>query len=362
MSDNSPISVRRRGHAPPWGRPIMLAIAGDSAAGKTTLTKGLVQALGAERITAICVDDYHRYDRAERKALPFTPLHPDCNYLEVMVQHLELLSAGHPILKPVYDHRHGTLARPVLVEPREFVICEGLLPLFSRRARGCFDATVYLDPPDPVRFAWKLRRDTHKRGYAPDGVRADLARREVESAAFVRPQRAVADVVIRFEPIEERGEIPIGLADAFHRAPARPGTAGDLDAARKVAAADFDATWAATQRWQAETRAVLSATVHLRPTIPHPRLASILTEGHRKAMHVSLARDERETPVDALHIHSYAPRAMTAEIEEAIWAELAVSDALPAALGSINGGDRSEPLAIVQLLLLYHLLQARANR
>ena len=44
-------------------RPVMLAIAGDSASGKTTITAGLVRALGPERCTAVCVDDYHRYDR-----------------------------------------------------------------------------------------------------------------------------------------------------------------------------------------------------------------------------------------------------------------------------------------------------------
>ena len=62
-------------------RPTMLAIAGDSAAGKTTLARGIVQALGADRSTSLCVDDYHRYDRAERAALPFTALHPECNYM-----------------------------------------------------------------------------------------------------------------------------------------------------------------------------------------------------------------------------------------------------------------------------------------
>jgi hypothetical protein len=55
-------------------RPVMLAIAGDSAAGKTTLTRGPVQSLGPERVTAVCVDDYHRYDREERRSLPLTPL------------------------------------------------------------------------------------------------------------------------------------------------------------------------------------------------------------------------------------------------------------------------------------------------
>ena len=64
-------------------RPVMLAIAGDSAAGKTTLTRGIAETLGPGRATALCVDDYHRYDRAQRRDIPFTVLHPDCNYIEV---------------------------------------------------------------------------------------------------------------------------------------------------------------------------------------------------------------------------------------------------------------------------------------
>ena len=96
----------------------MLAIAGDSAAGKTTLTRGIVQALGVDRVASICVDDYHRYDREERQGLPFTALHPDCNYVDIMEQHLQLLALGHSVLKPVYNHANGCLERPVLVEPR----------------------------------------------------------------------------------------------------------------------------------------------------------------------------------------------------------------------------------------------------
>ena len=129
----------------------MLGIAGDSAAGKTTLTRGIVAALGADRATAICVDDYHRYDRQERRDVPFTVLDPDCNYVEIIEQHLQLLALGRPILKPVYDHSTGSLVRPVLVEPRDFVIVEGLLPLHTKLARACFDITVYLDPPEEIR-------------------------------------------------------------------------------------------------------------------------------------------------------------------------------------------------------------------
>ncbi|MGH9126805.1 MAG: phosphoribulokinase, partial [Acidimicrobiales bacterium] len=110
----------------------MIAIAGDSAAGKTTLTRGLEAAVGAERISSICVDDYHRYDRLERKNLPFTPLNPACNYMDIMEQHLQLLAMGEPILKPVYNHQTGMLDRPVLFEPRDYVVVEGLLPLYTR--------------------------------------------------------------------------------------------------------------------------------------------------------------------------------------------------------------------------------------
>ena len=47
-------------------RPIVLGVVGDSAAGKTTITRGLVRLIGEERVTHIAGDDYHRYDRWQR--------------------------------------------------------------------------------------------------------------------------------------------------------------------------------------------------------------------------------------------------------------------------------------------------------
>src|SRR5215471_9336796 len=141
------LRMHRTGAAHTAGdRPVMVAIAGDSATGKTTITSGLVRALGPDRCTAVCVDDYHRYNRQERRSLPFTPLHPDCNYINIVEQHLQLLATGHPVLKPIYDHHTGQLARPEYVEPRKFVIVEGLLPLHTELAAACFDVTVYLNP------------------------------------------------------------------------------------------------------------------------------------------------------------------------------------------------------------------------
>ncbi|GLY70108.1 phosphoribulokinase [Amycolatopsis taiwanensis] len=293
-------------------RPVMVAVAGDSAAGKTTMTEGLAQALGPERVTTLCVDDYHRYDRSERKNLPFTALHPDCNYVEIMEQHLQLLATGRPILKPVYDHHTGQLTRPELVEPHEFVIVEGLLPLHTRLSRACFDISIYLDPPEEIRREWKVKRDTANRGYSTEAVLDELVRREPESAAFIRPQRTHADIVVRFAPIAGR-----------HDPPGTP----------------------------------LSAELMLRPTVRHPDLTCVLADSEPRAIHLKLTRDSDGRPVDTLHIHGYAPQEETVVVKKAIWECLGVdAGEAPVTLGSLGGDARSEPLAITQLLLLYHLL------
>ena len=316
MSDKQ-VNVERVGRAEGRSvRPILLAIAGDSGTGKTTITAGLAEALGPERITSVGADDYHRYDREERKGLPFTPLHPKCNFIDIMEQHLQHLSQGHPILKPVYNHDTGKLDRPEYIVPRDFVIVEGLLPLHTKVARACFDITVYLDPPEEIRIAWKLGRDIKKRGYTEDQVRAELEKREPESVQFIRPQRAHADIVVRFSPIEERGE-----------SPADP----------------------------------LSAYLLLRPTISHPDLTTILGDDIREAMHLKLRRDEDGKPVDSVHIHSYAHRDETRKVEQAIWSELGVDEPIPESLGRIDPDTRDEPLALTQLILLYHLIRARAS-
>jgi phosphoribulokinase len=293
-------------------RPTMLAIAGDSAAGKTTLTRGIVEALGTQRSTSLCVDDYHRYDRAERGALPFTALHPDCNYVQIMEQQLQLLAMGEPVLKPVYDHAAGLLTRPELVEPREVVIAEGLLPLHTRLSRACFDVTVYVDPGEEIRREWKVRRDTAERGYSRDQVLAELARREPESEEFVRRQRREADITVSFGPIEGR-----------HDPPGTP----------------------------------LSATLLLRPTIRHPNFAKLIAEVPPSVAHLKLMRDVDGCPADALHIHGYAPEAEAEVLAKAIWEGLGVDEPLPACLGMIDAGTRSEPLRLAQLLLLYHVLR-----
>lgn len=296
-------------------RPVLLAIAGDSASGKTTVTSGLVEALGPSRCTSLSTDDYHRLDRVERLGRGLTPAHPDCNYLDILEQHLQLLAAANPVLKPVYDHSTGLLGRPELVEPNDFIIVEGLLPLHTKVSRACFDITVYLDPDEGVRRGWKLRRDTLTRGYTVDQVLAEQAAREPDSATYVRPQRDHADIVVRFAPIEGRDDPP---------------------------------------------DTPLSVEVLLRPTLQQPDLSAVLRPELTRTVHLRLARDSHGRPVDCLHVHGYAPAADSRAAEDAIRESVAGPDTPHAdRLGQVNPELRSAPLAITQLLLLHHLLESR---
>lgn len=300
-------------------RPVIVGIVGDSAAGKTTLTRGLVKILGPDRVAHVCTDDYHRYDRAERASLPFTALNPKCNYIDIMELQLERLHYGQPILKPVYDHATGSLVRPEYVVPREFIIVEGLLGFSTPILRQFYDIKVYLDPPETLRREWKIQRDTTKRGYSAEQVSAELEKREPESREFIRPQRDLADIVVQFSKPESK----------------RPGLP-------------------------------LNARLVLRPTLPHPDL-SYLVEGGRatdRAIRLKLGRDAGR-PVDFLEIDGHVAADHAQELERAIQSHLPDEPLLDAGHhGEFQAGSatrRSSSLALTQLLLTYHVLRTYRN-
>jgi phosphoribulokinase len=299
-------------------RPIVLGIVGDSAAGKTTITRGLVELLGEDRVTHICADDYHKYDRVERARLKITPLHPDCNYLDILELHLERAHYGQPMLKPVYDHSTGSLVRPEYLIPSEFVIVEGLLGFHTEVMRQFYDVKVFLDPPEELRRAWKIKRDTAKRGYTAEQVLAEMEKRQSDSRNFIRPQREFADIVVQFYP----------------------------DGGKACDQADSH----------------LNVRLVLRPTIPHPDLSYLFErDSRRPGIRLELGRDNGR-PVDFLEVDGNVSREHATELEDTIWKHLPDLRALQAdQFGEYNYGTEvrhSDPLALTQLLITYHLLRA----
>ena len=291
-------------------RPVILGVVGDSATGKTTITDGLVRVLGKDNIAHIGTDDYHRYDRDERKELGITPLNPEANYMDIMAQDLERFREGKPILKPSYVHSDGTFDAHEHVEPKPFAIVEGLLGYYNDELREAHDVRVFLAPPEELRRKWKIDRDSSKRGYTEEEVLADLDKREPDSEQFIRPQRRYADVVVTFRPADEDGE-------------------------------------------------VVDAELTLREGLEHPDLSPLIEDGED-----DIQIEERDGE-SVVWISGRIESDRARQIEQAMWDKMHFAKHLRTEdLGVFEtGGEekRSESLALVQLLLLYHLVTARAT-
>ena len=291
-------------------RPIFLGVVGDSAAGKTTLTRGIVRLLGEDQVTRIAADDYHRYDRAQRAERGITPLHPDCNYIDILEQHLRHLRAGDAVLKPVYRHQDGAFAEPRYVHPATFMVVEGMLGFHTQALRDVYDVRVYLDPPEELRRQWKVQRDCARRGYTTDQVLEELDRREEDAAVYIRPQQHHSDIVVSF----------------------MPGDRGDQDH--------------------------LDAHVTMRPGLRHPDLSPFVAN---VSDGITVADRGGETQ---LWVSGTISPDRAAAVEEALWDRMHFASHLRTErLGEFTVGTtlhRSQTLALVQVLVLYQLVTARA--
>jgi phosphoribulokinase len=103
-------------------------------------------------------------------------------------------------MKPAYDHRDGTLRPPVTFTPRSIVIVHGLVGLVAPELAPLYDLSVFLDPDPELRIQWKMQRDCTHRGYTPEQVREQLARRRADVERYLLPQRERADLVLQFYP------------------------------------------------------------------------------------------------------------------------------------------------------------------
>lgn len=195
-------------------RTTLIGFTGDSGAGKSTYVKALSSLLGPERVTIIGLDDYHTLDRAQRKAVGITPLNPRCNDLGLVADHALQLKRGETIVKPVYNHSTGTFDPDEEVTPREFVILEGLHALYLESIRNSLDLKVYFDTDPELKLYWKIKRDVQDRGHTVEQVKAEIAQRQPDIAAFVEPQKRFADLIITLAPKDETKEtIKVLLAE-----------------------------------------------------------------------------------------------------------------------------------------------------
>src|SRR5438132_5915651 len=180
---------------------------------------------------------------------------------------------------------------------------------------------VTLLPPEDLRQRWKIQRDTAKRGYTEEEVLRELAIREHDSARYIRPQRDNADVVVSFLP-------------------------------------------GAASRSEQDGDAHLNVRLTLHGTLHHPDLSEVIDEDRSGCVRSILGR-EGGRAVEYLEIDGSIPDDPASALERCILDHLDACGAAPLAdLGQYSDARtrdsrHSHPLALTQLLLVYHLLRAR---
>jgi len=179
---------------------LIVGVAGGSGSGKTTVVNGLVQLLGANRVSVIQHDGYY-HDRsdlppAERKHMNYD--HPDSLDTHALVEDLLQLLQGSVVHVPVYDYQtHTRTTEAVTTEPCEVIIVDGILVLANDALRKVLDIKVFVDTDPDLRIIRRLERDVARRGRTAESV----IQQYTESVrpmhlAFVEPSKCFADYII----------------------------------------------------------------------------------------------------------------------------------------------------------------------
>ena len=181
--------------------PILIGIAGGSASGKTTLAHSLVHALGQERVLWLLQDSYYRelhgLTLAERALHNFD--HPNAFENELLCAHLDRLLNGDSVEIPDYDYTTH-LRKPMgnVVEPREFILLDGIMVLHEPDLRARMKLKVFVECPAEVRLQRRIERDvTYRDRTEPDVIRQFTTQVEPMHQEFVEPSKDFADIVIR---------------------------------------------------------------------------------------------------------------------------------------------------------------------
>lgn len=181
-------------------RPLTIGVAGGTGSGKTTVTKALVDACGAENVAFIPHDAYYR----DYEHLPLEDRvrinwdHPDSLETELLVSQLACLVSGQAIERPSYDFRtFRRLTEAQRIEPHPVVIVEGILILVEPQLRDLLDIKVFVDTDADIRFIRRLKRDVEERARSvPAVVEQYLSTVRPMHLEFVEPSKRYADLII----------------------------------------------------------------------------------------------------------------------------------------------------------------------
>jgi uridine kinase len=181
-------------------KPVIIAVAGGSASGKTTVVNEILSKLDLKSVAIIKHDDYYKdqKDMSIEARYKVNYDHPLSLDNDLLVSHIETLLNGESILKPTYDFEAYTRSAVTeCVEPKKVIILEGILILTDERIRKLSDIKLFVELDDDTRFIRRLQRDIKERGRSVESV-IDQYLNTVKPMhhKYVKPTKRHADVII----------------------------------------------------------------------------------------------------------------------------------------------------------------------
>jgi uridine kinase len=162
------------------GTPLLVAIAGPTAAGKTEIVarlRGSIEETG-KKTTAIEMDNFLT-DRDRREALGIYTQGKEALHFELLKQSLEDITRGRKISIPRYDFVYATSSHdlegklrpggvPIEIEPAELIFMEGNFPFLLEEIAPLIGIKVVYLTDDAIRLKRKWKRDIdYRKKYEP---------------------------------------------------------------------------------------------------------------------------------------------------------------------------------------------------
>lgn len=192
------------------GTPILLAIAGPTAAGKTEIVARLHQSFAQEgrKMASIEMDNFLT-DRDYREAQGIFTQGKRALHFELFKKSLEDITCGRKISIPRYDFVYATSSHdlegklkpdgvPVEIEPSDIVFIEGNFPFLLEEVAPLIGIKVVYLTDDPVRIKRKWKRDIdYRKKYEPTYFRNRFFKEQFIMAEIAfRPQMEVCDLCV----------------------------------------------------------------------------------------------------------------------------------------------------------------------